>query len=1012
MVPLNAGNDYIGGNTSRHSKSSSDDEREDTAMINDEEEGYEDRKRRKMLRLLAMADSKKKKKKKKKGMQFEPDGLSVFHQMVFAGINIIISAPGLYGYAAVIFNHAYYSPYKNALSKLVIWSSLVHQLGFTLFSTLPFAIGTVQDAGLIFLSAMSNIIADAIIEENSVDGVIDEALREDTEKQIVSTALVLLSLYTASLGFVLILMGKFGLADIVSYIPLPTIGGYLAFIGYFCLEAGIGLCISENMTEMQDWKYLLSKQNCILALPGLLSGVVLTYIARCVSNSAVLPMAMVAIPAIFYVVIYAGGWGLEGAREYKWVGEESAPVPIQDLFQLIDFSLVRWSLLIKCFPTWIGMIFVVSFGSCLDVAAIALDMGEILDVNSELCTVGICNVMSGLSCGFTGSYIFSQTNFTYRTGSRSRLVGILCIFAFLGIVLSTVNLLSVGPLFFFGSTLIFIGYDLLYEWLIEVRHKLFMTEYLVLIVTFVAIQFIGIDFGILLGVLVAIVDYVVTTTSFSIRADPNSSSGGMISTNENAVLTQRVTKYSLTVWTPDDWKLLQQHAYEPNNPKIITLQIRRPVFFGSSLQLLQGLSDEIGIADDEMEEEEEDFVRAAVYAASPHIKHMVKGPYDNRPSPLMSPTSALLKSPTMPQDMLISWQQQQQSKNPKFVVLDLSQMTNLDASACRGCFLPLVQMCAKRQITLIGTCANSRVDWMMRSHDVAYVREEEKRIKRQMISWQGNMDREMVGNDEMESECCKILLFLTLFDALEFCETIVLQSVRRDGIPIGGNDGGGSDRSLGLGNKKPSFLRLDEWMDDEDHSNDEGTQGNGSNDDNDPNLSLSHVLSHILGLGIQEEEKMRATLEGPSSEDRRDIIAMPSVVGKRIKTKSFYDEINFDSGDIILQKDMPTDAFYIVLKGAVAAIRKLDETKGTELNRGTVTGLLQMGAVFGFVDFLLERPRTINVVAVSKHKTTVAKISRKQLKQLEKDHPHLGQIIRDILLKASVQELANCTCCN
>eukprot|EP00957_Ditylum_brightwellii_P097704 7441168-Ditylum_brightwellii.AAC.1 len=187
--------------------------------------------------------------------------------MVFAGINIIISAPGLYGYAAVIFNHAYYSPYKNALSKLVIWSSLVHQLGFTLFSTLPFAIGTVQDAGLIFLSAMSNIIADAIIEENSVDGVIDEALREDTEKQIVSTALVLLSLYTASLGFVLILMGKFGLADIVSYIPLPTIGGYLAFIGYFCLEAGIGLCISENMTEMQDWKYLLSKQNCILALP-------------------------------------------------------------------------------------------------------------------------------------------------------------------------------------------------------------------------------------------------------------------------------------------------------------------------------------------------------------------------------------------------------------------------------------------------------------------------------------------------------------------------------------------------------------------------------------------------------------------------------------------------------------------------------------------------------------------------------------------------------------------------
>lgn len=37
------------------------------------------------------------------------------------------------------------------------------------------------------------------------------------------------------------------------------------------------------------------------------------------------------------------------------------------------------------------MVFVVSFSSCLDVAAIAMDMGEALDTNSELMTVGISN---------------------------------------------------------------------------------------------------------------------------------------------------------------------------------------------------------------------------------------------------------------------------------------------------------------------------------------------------------------------------------------------------------------------------------------------------------------------------------------------------------------------------------------------------------------------------------------------------------------------------------------------
>lgn len=90
----------------------------------------------------------------------------------------------------------------NALSKLVLFSSLVHQLGFTIFSSLPFAIGTVQDAGLIFLSSMSNTIATIILDQE--DG---------TEEAVLSTTLVLLAGGTAALGLVLIVMGKFRLAE-------------------------------------------------------------------------------------------------------------------------------------------------------------------------------------------------------------------------------------------------------------------------------------------------------------------------------------------------------------------------------------------------------------------------------------------------------------------------------------------------------------------------------------------------------------------------------------------------------------------------------------------------------------------------------------------------------------------------------------------------------------------------------------------------------------------------------
>ena len=122
-----------------------------------------------------------------------------------------------------------------------------------------------------------------------------------------------------------------------------------------------------------------------------------------------------------------------------------------------------------------------------------MDMGEALDTNNELMTVGISNLLSGLTGGMTGSYIFSQTIFTYRTGCRSRWIGIIVALTFVAVVVSTVNFLEVTPLFFLGSTLLFIGFDLMFEWLIEVRHKLLFSEYAVLLATFFAIQFLGIN---------------------------------------------------------------------------------------------------------------------------------------------------------------------------------------------------------------------------------------------------------------------------------------------------------------------------------------------------------------------------------------------------------------------------------------------------------------------------------------------------------------------------------------
>jgi MFS superfamily sulfate permease-like transporter len=72
---------------------------------------------------------------------------------------------------------------------------------------------------------------------------------------------------------------------------------------------------------------------------------------------------------------------------------------LYELFNIKDWRLdgVYLPALVRQIPKMLGLFFVVTFGSCLDVAAIQADMPFPIDFNSELGTVGLSNVIVGLS---------------------------------------------------------------------------------------------------------------------------------------------------------------------------------------------------------------------------------------------------------------------------------------------------------------------------------------------------------------------------------------------------------------------------------------------------------------------------------------------------------------------------------------------------------------------------------------------------------------------------------------
>lgn len=165
----------------------------------------------------------------------------------------------------------------------------------------------------------------------------------------------------------------------------------------------------------------------------------------------------------------------------------------------IKFDKVVWSALPGQTLTVLSMIVVVALSSSLDIAAIDLEVPKPLEYNYELRMIGLSNIISGLTGGYTGSYIFSQTIFSLRAGVRSRLMGYVIAACEAITVVIPISILSYVPNFVFGSLLIMICVDLMVEWLWDVRKKITKTEYCIALSTFVLIQMTSVEYGILIG---------------------------------------------------------------------------------------------------------------------------------------------------------------------------------------------------------------------------------------------------------------------------------------------------------------------------------------------------------------------------------------------------------------------------------------------------------------------------------------------------------------------------------
>ncbi|MGD8402750.1 MAG: SulP family inorganic anion transporter [Anaerolineales bacterium] len=433
----------------------------------------------------------------------------------------------------------------------VLFGAFVILLFGALTSSIPGTITIPQDTPAAILALI-------------VAGVAGNMPASTTLDQTFITAVTAVIVTSVLAGLTFILFGQFKLSGFARFIPYPVVGGFLAGTGWLLAKGGLSVMVDMPLT-LENLPRLFQTDNLLHLLPGIIFALVLLLLIRRTSHSLVIPGMLVLSIGIFYIFLAIAGISASQATEMGWL---LGPFEQKALFQPLGLSAlaqVNWSAIFSQVDK-IGAVIALSLISLLlNVSALEVAAKEDIDMNRELQSAGLANVVAGLFGSTVGYQALSLTVLTHRLNAKTRLAGVFTALVCGGALLFGASLLSYFPKPMMGGILLFMGLSFLVEWVIDARAHLPRIDYVLVLMILIAIASIGFLEGIAIGVLAAVVMFVVSYSQ--INAVKHTLSG------EN---------YRSKVERP----LAHRQILQKKGGEIFILRLQGFIFFGTAQKLL------------------------------------------------------------------------------------------------------------------------------------------------------------------------------------------------------------------------------------------------------------------------------------------------------------------------------------------------------------------------------------------------------------------------------------------
>lgn len=321
----------------------------------------------------------------------------------------------------------------------------------------------------------------------------------------VATAFAIVAASSLVTGALMFLTGQLGLGRLVRFFPQTVVAGFLAGTGWLLVISGVAVAASLPMSGLfapAAW----SIEKLARVAPAIGFALALWLVLPRIKHPATWVVLLVASVAGFYAVLAFMGETPTRAQAASWLPAVPATDNLFDLVRLVP--LVDWPTVSAALPT-VAIVAVLSLLACLmNTSALETVTGDEADQNNELRVTGLANLAVGVVAGPPGYSGLTTSLVVNRISPGRRSAAIVAVVVALIGLLAAETLVATIPVFVTSGLIIYLGADLLRDWLVDTRKRYSNAEWSIVLAIVIVVAVAGFAPALIAGLVIGVALFV------------------------------------------------------------------------------------------------------------------------------------------------------------------------------------------------------------------------------------------------------------------------------------------------------------------------------------------------------------------------------------------------------------------------------------------------------------------------------------------------------------------------